>query len=173
MIGSLTCTICGSTYSCTINQLSREVDIYSEWVDTFEYASNSEVVKPTPSFRTIHRHHSERSLSETLEGFQNLEIDNERAQAQVHTRASTQSKNQPTTTDTIIIEKQLLRAKDRQRKYFKKLDETHVQVKGQGDQTFDDLSWDYSTLDGADLDDVDLDNSDLDEDHYESGDSHS
>ncbi|KAF9901446.1 hypothetical protein EC991_006094 [Linnemannia zychae] len=35
-VGTLACELCPARYACSINHLSKEVDVYSEWVDIFE-----------------------------------------------------------------------------------------------------------------------------------------
>ncbi|KAH7057464.1 transcription elongation factor Elf1 like-domain-containing protein [Linnemannia elongata] len=62
--GTLICEICPARYCCLINHLSKEVDVYSEWVDHIEsskqlaqpkqrpQATTTTIVAPTPAAAT-------------------------------------------------------------------------------------------------------------------------
>ncbi|KAG0316323.1 hypothetical protein BGZ97_007073 [Linnemannia gamsii] len=47
-VGTLICETCPVRYSCIINHLSKEVDVYSEWVDSFENPQQIAQPKPRP-----------------------------------------------------------------------------------------------------------------------------
>ncbi|KAF9154430.1 hypothetical protein BG015_000979 [Linnemannia schmuckeri] len=51
--GTLICEICSARYSCLINHLSKEVDVYSEWVDSLEQSMHPVQPKPRPQATTV------------------------------------------------------------------------------------------------------------------------
>ncbi|KAF9167614.1 hypothetical protein BGX21_011643 [Mortierella sp. AD011] len=189
MIGSLLCNVCGSTYSCAINQLCREIDVYSEWVDVCEEINNSETAKQGQDNETTTLEPSSKHpIVEDPEVIQRISMDMEctHIQSQAQSSASTskpnqaptrvysRSRNRPTpaattaTTATAASEQRQQKLKEHQRKHIEKLDQTSVLVKGKGKMTSDDLEWDYSILDDVDLEsDRGMNDDDDDEDHYD------
>ncbi|KAF9355288.1 hypothetical protein BGX26_006768 [Mortierella sp. AD094] len=179
MVGSLLCNVCGSTYSCAINQLSREVDVYGDWVDVWEDINTLDKIKRRQAnAMTVRKPSSKHPIAEGPDAIHNLSIEMERTHIQPQAQSSTStpklnqaqtrvrsgSKNRSTSTTTAASEQQQLKLKERQRKHIRELDQTPVQIKGQGAMVHDDLDWDYSVLGDADLEsDRGLD----DEDHYD------
>ncbi|KAF9117190.1 hypothetical protein BGX27_000039 [Mortierella sp. AM989] len=143
------------------NYLSREVDVYSDWVDACEEANTSERIEQEMAKVTIRGRSCTRAQNEDSDRIP-IRISMERPQVRpqdqgglstatsehTRTRVRSQSMNRLATLTTITTpEQQLQKWRERHRE----LDQTHVQVKGKMLQTPDDLSWDYSVLDRPDI----------------------
>lgn len=46
-VGTVTCSVCGATFTSKINSLSEAIDVYSDWLDRCE-EENADTAEPTP-----------------------------------------------------------------------------------------------------------------------------
>lgn len=63
-VGTVTCSVCGATFTSKINSLSEAIDVYSDWLDRCE-EENADTADPTPPAPPVRDHRPRDELEDS------------------------------------------------------------------------------------------------------------